>query len=147
MLLVLVTVSACDAASGSTTSAISNLGGDGLPVQVPGESYGHESTQLTGVLILEGNGCWEIDKGDGPRVVIFPQGYTKPPSDGAMMLSPDGLEIRDGLEVTALGGSIEASTLPGGSDGFWGGYMTFCQPELGEVVVIDSLQPAITPGG
>lgn len=125
-----------------TTTTISNLGGDGLPVQIPDEEYGHFPGALTGSLALESNGCWRIDLGDGPRLVVFPPGYTQDPADGSLMVSPDGSTFTDGMEVDATGGIVRTDGFPGTPDGYWGNYLDFCDPGATEMVVVDQLTPA-----
>lgn len=39
-------------------------------------------------------------------------------------------------------GTIRCEAMPGVPDGFWGNYLTFCAPEIGEFVVIDLLLSA-----
>lgn len=113
------------------------LGGDGLPVQNASESYGHESAELTGIVTLEPNGCWTIDIGDGKRLLVFPEGFTKDDS-GMLMRSSDGaIDIGSDDEITAMGGVVAASDFPGIPDGYWGGYLTFCKPPIEEFVVVD----------
>lgn len=141
--------SACGSPSGSpsldTTSTIpdrttlSNVGGDGLPVQLPSESYGNASELLTGVLTLEPGGCWTVDLGDGPRIAMFPEGTTMHPVDGAVMVLPDGTEITDGFSFDGFGGVIPSGSLPGVPDGYWGNYLVYCDPERPEVVVLDEV--------
>lgn len=128
-----------------SATTLSNAGGDRLPVQLPDEDYGHFPTPLTGRAALGSNGCWQIDLGDGPRLLVFPQGYVKPPSDGSVMKAPDGLRVSDGMDVDAEGGLVQGVSLPGGPDGYWGTYVAFCQPDRPEVVVLDWLEPAFDP--
>ncbi len=132
------------AAPSTTIPPESNMGGDRLPVQMPGEDYGHHPTPLTGTAELRANGCWTVDLGDGPRLVVFPAGYVKSPS-GAAMESPDGVRISDGMAVDARGGIVGAGGFPGVPDGFWGNYIAFCDPQARELVVVDSIEPAFDP--
>lgn len=125
----------------------SNLGGDGLPVQQPGESYGHTSESLVGTLTQQANGCWTADLGDLPRLVIFPIGYSKPAGNGRVMEAPDGTTIRSGMAFDGQGGIVPARSFPGVPDGYWGNYLTFCEPELQEFLVLDSISPAFRPDG
>ncbi len=123
----------------------SNLGGDGLPVQVSGEDYGHRPVLLTGVLTLQDGGCWAIDLGDGPRLVVFPAGYTKPADDGAVMRGPDGTIVASGMVVDVVGGVVPVAGFPGVPDGYWGNYLSFCRPAIQEFAVLDTLEPAFDP--
>lgn len=131
--------------AGADSGSLSNLGGDRLPAQVPGEDYGHHPVQLTGVIALQAGGCWTIDLGDGARPVVFPAGYTKPPDDGAVMEGPDGQTVESGMAVDALGGVVPAVVFPGVPDGYWGNYLSSCDPEIQEFVVLDTLEPAFDP--
>ncbi len=124
---------------------VSNLGGDGLPVQQVGESYGHQSRPLEGTFTLESNGCWTANLGDADRLVVFPIGYTRPLDDGSTMQSPDGMLIRDGMGFDATGGIVPAAGFPGVPDGYWGNYLAMCDPVLGEFLVVDSIAPAFRP--
>ena len=119
----------------------SDLGGDRLPVQHPDEPIDHAATPLTGVFVLQGNGCWTADLGDVPRLVAFPVGYTKPADDGTVMRGPDGTTVASGMAFDAVGGVVRADLLP--VDGYWGNYVAFC--DLPEIVVLDSLAPAFRP--
>ena len=130
--------------STTTTTKQSDLGGDGLPVQLPTEEYGHFPASITGELLHESNGCWAISLGGEKRVIIFPEGFTKS-SDGMAMVSPSGTRFEGGAIVDATGSPTQVASLPGGSDGFWGNYMVFCDPTASEVVVVDGLEPAFDP--
>ena len=129
----------------TTSTTASNLGGDGLPVQKPSEDYGHRSSRVTGTLTLEPNGCWTVDLGDGPRLLVFPQGYDKPPDDGSLMRSPDGMIIRSGMAIDGVGGIVPTDLMPDVPDGYWGFYIGFCDPERPEMAVLDSIEPAFDP--
>lgn len=128
----------------TTTTTISNLGGDGLPVQQEGEEYGHFPSPISGALELEDNGCWKISLGGESRLVAFPVGYDKG-SDGVSMVSPTEQVFTDGQTVDALGGLAAVTGIPGVPDGYWGGYITFCDPEATEIVVLDELATAYDP--
>jgi hypothetical protein len=125
-----------------TTTTVSNLGGDRLPVQLADEDYGHFPGSLTGSLGLESNGCWTIDLGDGPRLIVFPPGYTQDAEDTSVMVSPDGSRFSDGMGVDATGSIVLSEGFPGVPDGFWVNYFDFCDPGTTEVVVVDELSPA-----
>lgn len=117
----------------------SNLGGDRLPVQLAGESYPHASGPIEAVLTLADNGCWFIEREGQRSLVVFPMGYTKPASDGSLMVGPEDVVLRGGTRIEARGGVMRADLLSGGTDGYWGGYLTFCSPEADEVIVLDTL--------
>jgi hypothetical protein len=144
-----IAVVACGQGPGSTgstapavtTTTTSNLGGDGLPVQVPEEDYGHFAGSLTGTLHLRSNGCWTVDLGDGDRLIVFPPDHSLA-SDGAAMVGPGGASFSDGMDVDAIGGIAPAEGFPGIPDGFWGNYFAFCDLAASEVVVVDELTPS-----
>ncbi|HWB87745.1 MAG TPA: hypothetical protein VG872_00875 [Acidimicrobiia bacterium] len=122
-----------------TGAAEETEGGDGLPVQNPAETYGHDSAEISGTVTLEPNGCWTIDLGDGKRLLVFPAGYTMD-NELALMLSPDGqVDVGDGDLITGLGGVVSAEGFPGVPDGFWGNYLAFCEPEIGAFAVVDEI--------
>jgi hypothetical protein len=116
-----------------------SLGGDRLPVQVEGEVYPETDTELGGIASLHENGCWTLDIGDGDRLLVFPEGFVKDET-GSMMVSPDqSQQIGDGSHLTFVGARATVDAMPGGLDGFWGNHLAFCEPELGEFVVVDVL--------
>ena len=132
-IVLLFLVTAC------STGGEDALGGDGLPVKSPSETYEHTVGVIDGVLTLEPNGCWTIDLGDGKRLAVFPTGFTKDDS-GSLMASADGeIAVGSGDEVTARGGVAPAAGFPGVPDGYWGNYLTFCKPAIEEFVVMDEI--------
>ncbi len=136
MVAVCLTIICCSTET-STTTLSSNLGGDRLPVQVDGESYPHVEGLIEGTVTLAANGCWLIDIPPDQSVIVFPEGYTKPTTDGSVMIGPDGTAVRSGSQIEARGGPMNVESLPGGVDGFWGGYLAFCSPNADEVMVLD----------
>ncbi len=136
---VMATILVACSLAGTTSTTSSNLGGDRLPVQRPEETYPHTVTELGGTLILNSNGCWFVDLGDQERLVVFPVGYTRPASDGSVMVGPEDVVLHGGTQIKAQGGAIAIDLIPGGRDGFWGGYVDFCSPEADEMIVLDSL--------
>lgn len=125
------------------TATGSNLGGDRLPVQIPGEPIVHASVPVTGTFILEPNGCWTVDLGDRTRLVVLPVGTTRPPDDGSVLMVPEGVEVSSGLQFDGLGGVVASTSVPGGADGFWGNYVSFCDPGALEIAVLDVVVPAL----
>ncbi|MFZ0625405.1 MAG: hypothetical protein WAN34_02780 [Acidimicrobiia bacterium] len=136
---VMATILVACSSAGTTPTTSSNLGGDRLPVQRPEETYPHTVTELVGTLMLKSNGCWFVDLGDQERLVVFPVGYTRPASDGSVMVGPEDVVLHGGTQIKAQGGAIGVDLIPGGRDGFWGGYVGFCSPEAEEMIVLDSL--------
>ncbi len=123
----------------------SDLGGDALPVQQPGDDYDHTREPVTGTLTMRDDGCWTADLGDSPRLVVFPAAYTKSDDERAVMLAPDGMVVTDGMAFDGVGGLVPPSALPGGSDGYWGNYIAFCEPAAVDLLVLDSIGPAYRP--
>ncbi len=115
------------------------LGGDGLPVKNPAETYDNPSAPLTGVVTLESSGCWTIDIGNGASLVVFPEGWVEAETGSAMTSSDGALSIASGNAVDAVGGSVTAESFPGVPDGYWGNYLAFCEPEVDEFVVLDEV--------
>ena len=138
-LSLLLIVGACrgDGAETTTTTTISNVGGDNFPAGIEGVDYHNTAEPVTGRLVLAANGCWRIDLGEGPRLVIFPPGTTQHPVDGSIVFLADGTEVMDGSEVEGLGGIVSSDQLPGPPVGFWASYVTFCG--TGDVVILDSV--------
>lgn len=122
----------------TSTTTQSNLDGDGLPVQNPGEDYGHFSRPLTGLLELDSKGCWTVDLGDQPRPVVYPLGYSKG-DDGVSMIGPNGDVFTSGMEIDVLGGIVAVEGFPGTPDGFWGQYFDSCSSPSPEVIVVDQV--------
>lgn len=115
------------------------LGGDGLPVKNPAESYGNTSAPISGEITLESSGCWTIEIGGGAALVVFPEGWLED-GTGAAMTSPDGaLSVASGDTVDGVGGSVPAETFPGVPDGYWGNYLAFCEPAVHKFVVLDEI--------
>lgn len=127
-----------------TATTISNLGGDLRQVQNPGETYIHGDAHLSGILLLEENGCWKIAFGGERRLVAFPQGFEVGES-GVAMVAPDGTEYGDGIAVDATGGPSSLASLPGAADGYWGDLISFCDPSATEIVVLEGVEPAYDP--
>lgn len=122
------------------------LGGDGLPVLNPNQPITHVSVPVQGAFDLRSNGCWIADLGDSfDRLVIFPVGYDKPPEDGAVMRGPDGTIVTDDMAFDGFGSVSPVSMLPGYPEGYWGGYVSFCEPDALEVLVLSELQAAFEP--
>ncbi|MGA7097650.1 MAG: hypothetical protein WB245_08795, partial [Acidimicrobiia bacterium] len=69
----------------------------------------------------------------------FPVGYTRPASDGSVMVGPEDVVLHSGAQIKGQGGPIGVDLLPGGRDGFWGGYLDFCSPEAEEMIVLDGI--------
>jgi hypothetical protein len=122
-------------------SSESNMGGDGLPVQNPSESYGHSAEPITGTLTLDSKGCWFLNVDDVEHLIVFPRGFTQA-SEGVAMVGPDGTRFAPGSAVSGSGGVVSIDGFPGVPDGYWGGYFVFCKPDPAEVLVIDSMVPS-----
>ncbi|MGA7097322.1 MAG: hypothetical protein WB245_07120, partial [Acidimicrobiia bacterium] len=110
VMMATVLIGCSSAGTPSTTS--SNLGGDRLPVQQDDEAYSHTVADLTGNVIMRSNGCWFIDLGDEERLVVFPVGYTRPASDGSVMVGPEDVVLHSGAQIKGQGGPIGVDLLP-----------------------------------
>ena len=122
------------------------LGGDGLPVLNPNQILARTPVPVEGEFNLEANGCWTADLGDGfTRVVVFPVGFEKPSDNGAAMRGADGTIITDDMLFDGSGAVSPVSTLPGYPDGFWGNYVSFCDPNALEVLVLSEVGAAFAP--
>lgn len=118
-----------------------------LPVQVTGQSYGHRSVPLVGLLDLTDGGCWTLDLEDSvTRLVVFPEGYARTADDPTVMVSPQGTRLAAATLVDAVGGVVPADEFPEVPDGFWGNYLAFCSPAVEEFVVLDEVGHAFLPG-
>jgi hypothetical protein len=131
LLAVAIVVAAC------SDNGQEALGGDGLPVKNPAETYGNTSTALTGVVTLESSGCWTVDVGDGAALMVFPEGWVEGEGGSSMTSSDGGLTAADGDTVVGVGGVVAAASFPGVPDGYWGNYLAFCEPAVEEFVVFD----------
>ncbi len=119
----------------------SNLGGDGLPVQIESQPIPHRSEPVEGVIQLHDDGCWAAEIDATELLTILPVGFAEPPDDGAVMCSPDGTRFVDGMVFEGFGAVVPIELLPGVPDGFFGGYLSFCDPEAQQVIVLDSIRP------
>ena len=138
--LALVTTSLASACTaGSEGDGEQALGGDRLPVKVASEVYPETDTELTGVASLDDDGCWMVDIGDGKRLLVFPEGFVEDESGAAMVSSDGSQRVTSGSQLAFIGGPFVAEAMPEVPDGFWGNYLAFCAPEVGEFVVIDLL--------
>ncbi|HSJ70619.1 MAG TPA: hypothetical protein VLA29_03110 [Acidimicrobiia bacterium] len=126
--------------SESTTTTISNVGGDVEPVQRPSEVYPHDRGDVRGTLVRETNGCWTIDTGAGPLVVVFPIGTSVDHATG-VVTTADGFALANGETVEGVGGLTAVNDLPGAPDGFWSNYLGFCDPVALQVLVVDEFTP------
>lgn len=118
----------------------SNLGGDGLPVQLVNQPIPHRSEEIHGTMRMYETGCWAAETDAAELLVIFPVGFTKPIDDGAVMRSPHGVSFGDGTPFIGEGAMVPVELLPGIPDGFLGGYLSFCDSEASQVFVMDSMQ-------
>jgi hypothetical protein len=115
-------------------------------VQVPGETYGHHPTLLTGVIGQKPNGCWTIDLGAGPQLVVFPAGFIAAPDDASVFQGPDGTLVTAGMAVDGRGGIAPVETFPDVPDGFWGNYRTYCDRDTATFVGSTRCRPRSIPG-
>jgi len=122
----------------------SNEAGFGAPAAAPGEFGELPGTEIAGTAELAPNGCWYVSANGDSGLLVAPPG-TLLGDDGAGLVTADGTVIVDGAPVDATGGLVALDQLPGGADGRWGNYATFCDPTFGAVVVADTLVAAFDP--
>jgi|GEM_PF-7038567 len=109
-----------------------------LPSAVPGER-----TDLTGTIVVQDNGCIDLDLGSsGRRWIVWPydvvQNRPGPPTEIAVQV--DGHDLVDGDRISGVGALVEASELPGWSDADsdLGSFGRLCSADEQGVVVFDS---------
>ncbi|MDO8338828.1 MAG: hypothetical protein Q7T15_11320 [Microcella sp.] len=117
----------------------SDLGGPGLPVQAPGETYTGEPVALEAALVVGSEGCFRLDTADGERFVIWPRGFT---TGGDAVVDADGEVIPDGATVAAEGVEMAYDALLAieGPDGYWANVAGFCIGDDETVLVLDAAQ-------
>ncbi len=76
---------------------------------------------------------------------MFPVGFVQSQIDGSGLVDPEGVIYRSGDGFDAVGFVIPGRSVPGGVDGKWGNYLSFCQSESDEVVVLNSIAGAFDP--
>lgn len=118
----------------------SNEGGPGLPVQLPGDPYRGDSTFGIGELEVGAEGCFRLDLGDGPRFVIWPEGFT---ADGDSVLDASGTRLEPGTELSVSGLVMPYDELVAieGADGYWANVAGFCIGDDDAVLVLDTAEP------
>lgn len=122
-------------------------GGFGAPSQGPGE-FAHVKSQsgISGNFALDAKGCWYGDLKDGSRLVVFPAEFAQNPDNGSELVSPDGVVYQSGDEFDASGTVIPMDLVPGGTDGKWRSYLSFCSPTAQEVIVLNTVDKGTNPG-
>lgn len=134
--VLLVVLAACGA----------NEGGFGAPAQESGEfGFDFPGKPVVGTLLLAPNGCWYADMNGTERLVVLPPGFRQSARNGAELVNEGGDVFRHGDRFDAVGYIVWAVDVPGGADGKWGNYMSFCQPEVDQLAVFTSLDHEFDP--
>ena len=110
----------------------------GLPVQVSGEVYPGQRSELAGSLHVTDSGCDHAVVDGQERYVIWPAGSEK--VDGVRL--PDGSVLRDGDPFDAVGALTPVAPLTAEANGWWAHTIGFCDPGATEVLVLDEVRPA-----
>jgi hypothetical protein len=121
-----------------------NDGGFGAPAASPGEFEPQPGVAVAGTAELDPRGCWYVSGVGGSALLIAPIG-TRLGDDGITLVTADGTLIDDGARIDVVGGVVPLADLPGGADGRWGTYSTFCDPNDRLAVVADELDAAFDP--
>jgi hypothetical protein len=128
------------------TTEPSNEGGFGAPAAAAGEFGQLPGVAMVGNAELADNGCWYLSGNGETALLVAPTG-TQLGDDGVTLVTADGIVIADGSPIETRGGLVAFTDLPGGPDGKWGNYATFCAPTYEVVVVADTLTLAYDPAG
>lgn len=123
-----------------------NDGGFGAPSQTAGE-FGDDYSPytVTGTLQLADTGCWYIELNGVERLLVFPEGFSFAESDTTTIVDAESVEFHTGDAIDGVTTFRHESTLPGGTAGKWGNYLTFCDPSIRELAVFDTMTPAYDP--
>jgi hypothetical protein len=112
----------------TTLPGSGNEGGFGAPAIAEGEFEAPWTVRIGGTVALLPNGCWTLSNHDA-GLILFPPG-TSYGADPTELVLPDGAIVGDGDVVTGHGVAVYGiDQLPGGPDGKWGNYATFCGVE------------------
>ena len=122
-----------------------NEGGFGAPSQSPGEFQLGTGKPVMGTLNLEENGCWYAEINGTERLAVFPPGFEQSPEDGGELIDVEGAVYGDGDRFDASGSVLRGTEIPRRDGGRWDNYMNFCQPDLDELIVFDSLVHEFDP--
>lgn len=134
---------AASTTSAATEATVSDEAGFDVGA-APGEFGDLPGTVMVGTAELAGNGCWYLS-GDGESALLVAPVGTELAMDGTGLTPASGVTITDGEPVDVVGGLVELTALPGGPDGRWGNYVSFCAPQYGFAVVAETLTPAFDP--
>ncbi len=128
------------------SEAPSNEGGFGAPAASLGEFGRLSGIDMVGSARLESNGCWYL-AGNGDAALLVAPAGTQIGDDGRSLITGAGTVIEDGAAVDSTGGFVALDQIPGGPDGKWGNYASFCNPTYGFVAVTETLDLAFDPTG
>ena len=105
-----------------------DTGGFGPPAPAPGEFVLTSTWQAAGRADVDERGCWWLT-GNGDRGLLLAPPGTEVGTDGDTLVGVDGTVVADGTHVDIDGIILYGyDELPGGEDGRWGNYVTFCGP-------------------
>lgn len=110
-----------------------------LPHQLPGENYRGDRRELTGLLHVADNGCFQVALGAGTNFVIWPAG-----SEDAAVGDLPGVRLAGGDVIVAgntvagRGALTATAPLTVERNGWWAHVIGYCAPDASEVVVFDS---------
>lgn len=130
-------------ASSTTSQPGPDEGGFGVAAAA-GEFAALPGTVMVGTAELDEIGCWYLANNGESVLLVAPVG-TELGADGETLVLPDGTSIENGTVVDAKGGLVTLEALPGGPDGRWTEYVSFCAPRNRSVAVAESLAPAFDP--
>jgi hypothetical protein len=130
----------------STSSSVpsTNEGGFGAPAAAPDEFGPQPGLAMTGSAELDPKGCWFVSGNGESALLVAPPG-TRLGDDATTLVTADGTVIEVGTRVDATGGFVALAELPGGADGRWANYSTFCNPRYGFALVAEEIGVAFEP--
>lgn len=125
----------------STVAADDALGGPGLPVQLPGESYTGDAIDVDARLVVGDEGCFRLSAQGRDRFVIWPAGFRM---EGDVVITRDGEQLESGDPVTGPATLMPVDDLFAieGPDGYWAATAGFCLTGEDAIVVLDDVEPA-----
>ncbi|MGO1316055.1 MAG: hypothetical protein ACTMIR_03330 [Cellulomonadaceae bacterium] len=112
--------------------------GFGAPAQPSTGAYGGLRGALTGSVVVQSNGCVDLDLGvEGLRWIVWPS--TAEVDEGQPLF--DGRPVAGGVVLAGLGALAEADVLPGWSedDSYFGSFGRYCAADVHGVVIFDSV--------
>jgi len=90
---------------------------------------------------VDGRGCWRFDAGGDTALIVLPEGFEVGRS-GTTVVAANGDLIDPTTPVSGSGALLGVDDLPGGTDGRWGNYLAYCDPDATAVLVSGALTSA-----